>query len=231
MNRPTALLAGHLLRELPDSEQPLNRLTRYGVGALSYAELLQIVLGAGEEPLGFELVATFKTLVALARTGLPELQAIQGIGLHRAARIQATFELAHRLAREVPNERVQVRSPGDIAQLLMPEMSLLEQEQLRVVLLDTKNRVMGIVMVYQGSVHTNVIRVGELFREAIRRNCSGVVIVHNHPSGEPTPSPEDVSVTRECVKAGQLLDIDVMDHLVIGEHGRFVSLKERGLGF
>ncbi len=112
----------------------------------------------------------------------------------------------------------------------MTEMGLLEQEQLRVMLLDTKNRVTATETVYQGSLNTSLIRVGELFREAIRANCAALIVLHNHPSGDPSPSPEDVAVTRQIVQAGQLLDIEVLDHLIIGRQ-RFVSLKERGLGF
>lgn len=220
----------HLLRELPFEEQPIPRLLRYGAGALSYAELLQVVLGVSDEPIGFELVSEYKSLASIARAGMYELQKFNGIGQQRAARLQATFELGVRLAKELPSDRPRITSPADIAQMVMPEMCLLDQEQMRVVLLDTKNRVNGIVTAYQGSVHTTVVRIGELFREAIRRNCNGMVIVHNHPSGDATPSPEDAAVTREIVKAGQLLDIDVLDHLVIGDQ-RFVSLKERGLGF
>lgn len=113
----------------------------------------------------------------------------------------------------------------------MPEMSLLEQEHLRTILLDTKNHVVAIPTIYVGSVNTTMIRVSELFREAIRRNCPAIILVHNHPSGDASPSPEDVMVTKQAVEAGKLLDIDVLDHLVIGNGGRFVSLKERGLGF
>ncbi len=128
-------------------------------------------------------------------------------------------------------ERPLVRSPSDAANLLIPEMAGLEQEQMRVVLLNTKNRVLGIPLVYQGSLHTTVIRVGELFRDAVRLNAAAVIVAHNHPSGDPTPSPEDVAVTTEIVKSGKLLDIDVVDHLVIGAPTSFTSLKERGLGF
>ncbi|MCC7162466.1 MAG: DNA repair protein RadC [Anaerolineae bacterium] len=209
----------------------MQRLLRYGAGALSYAELLQVVLSAGDEPIGFELVSEYKSLGTIARAGLIELQTFNGIGQQRAARLQATFELGKRLAKELPTDRPQVRSPSEIAQLFMPEMSLLEQEQMRILLLDTKNRVAGIVTAYQGSVHTTVIRIAELFREAIRRNVPSIALVHNHPSGDATPSPEDCSITREVVKAGALLDIEIIDHIVIGDHGRFVSLKERGLGF
>ncbi len=112
----------------------------------------------------------------------------------------------------------------------MLEMGLLEQEVMRTVLLNTKNYVIGSPVIYQGSANTAVIRVGELFREAVKHNAVSLIVVHNHPSGDPTPSPEDVAVTREIVQAGKLLDIEVLDHLVIG-HQRFVSLKERGLGF
>ena len=112
----------------------------------------------------------------------------------------------------------------------MTEKGLLEQEQLRVILLDTKNRLLATPTIDEGSLNTSLIRVGELFREAIRTNCASLIVLHNHPSGDPTPSPEDVAVTRQIVDAGKLLDVDVLDHLVIGRQ-RFVSLKERGLGF
>jgi DNA repair protein RadC len=109
-------------------------------------------------------------------------------------------------------------------------MSALEQEELRVILLDTRNSVMDVVTVYKGSLNSSQVRVGELFKEAIRRNAAAVILIHNHPSGDPTPSPDDVAVTRSLVEAGKLLDIDVLDHLVIG-NCQYVSLKERGLGF
>jgi DNA repair protein RadC len=109
-------------------------------------------------------------------------------------------------------------------------MSALEQEHLRMLLLDRRNRVMEITEVYRGSVSSSQVRVGEIFKEAIRKNASAVIIAHNHPSGDPTPSPDDVAVTRAIIQAGKLLDVDVLDHLVIGQ-GKWVSLKERGLGF
>jgi DNA repair protein RadC len=113
---------------------------------------------------------------------------------------------------------------------LLYEMSALEQEELRTVLLDVRNRVLETVTLYRGSVSSSQVRVGELFKAAVRRNASNIIVVHNHPSGDPTPSPDDVALTRAIVQAGKLLDIDVLDHLVIGR-GRWVSLKERGLGF
>ena len=218
------------IRELPASEQPLYRLQRAGASALSCAELLQIVLGTNGDS-ARELMATFNSLSALARADAIDLLVILGIGPSRAARIQAVFELARRQASESPEERPQIKSPADLARLLIPEMSGLLQEQMRVVWMNQKHRVIGSETVYQGSVHTTVVRVGELFRQAIRQNCPCIALAHNHPSGDqPDPSPEDVALTRECVKAGNLLDVEIVDHLVISGNG-FVSLRERGLGF
>jgi DNA repair protein RadC len=152
------------------------------------------------------------------------------VGPAKAAQIKAALELGRRLLAENPDERPQVRSPTDAANLVLSEMSLLEQEHMRVLLLDTKNRVVASEDVYKGSLNTSLIRVGEIFRKAIRANSASLIVVHNHPSGDPTPSPEDVAVTRQIVEAGKLLDVDVLDHLIIGQQ-RFVSLKERGLGF
>ena len=131
-------------------------------------------------------------------------------------------------ARGGPNGR-QVRCPEDIADLLAPEMEALPQEQLRVVLLDTRNRVLDEVMIYQGSVHTAAVaRMAELFRDAVIANAPNIVLVHNHPSGDPSPSPEDVKLTKDAAQAAQLLSIDILDHVIIGD-GRFVSLKEQGV--
>lgn len=126
-----------------------------------------------------------------------------------------------------PNGR-QVRCPQDVADLLAPEMEALPQEKLRVILLDTRNRVLDVVMVYQGSVNTAMARMAELFREAIVANAPSVVLVHNHPSGDPEPSPEDVRLTKDAAQAAQLLSIDLLDHVILGQ-GRFLSLKERGV--
>jgi DNA repair protein RadC len=159
-----------------------------------------------------------------------ELTSAKGVGTAKVAQLKAALEIGRRLLLESPEDRPQIRSPADAANLVMTDMSLLEQEHLRVMLLDTKNRVLNTTTVYQGSLNTSLIRVGELFKEAIRCNCASLIVLHNHPSGDPTPSPEDVAVTRQIVAAGKLLDVEVLDHLVIGRQ-RFVSLKERGLGF
>ncbi len=224
-----------MIRDLPPDLRPRERLAYAGPGALSAAELLAIILRVGNRGesairMAERLLIRFGGVAGLARCSYDELCQEHGLGPAKATQIKAALELGKRLAAASPHEQPQVRSPADVANLVMLEMGLLEQEQLRVVLLDTKNSVIRLATVYTGSLNTAVVRVGEIFREAIRVNCASLIIVHNHPSGDPTPSPEDVRVTEMIVEAGRLLDIAVLDHLVIGRN-RFVSLKERRLGF
>ena len=219
------------IKELPESERPVNRLHHYGARSLSTTELLAILLGNPHQLQDASaLLAAFENLVGVAQAPGAELQRQPGVGATTAARLKAALELGMRLTME-RNHADRIRSPADAANLLMPEMSLLEQEQLRTILLDTKNHVLAIPTVYVGSVNTTMIRVAEVFREAIRRNCPALIVCHNHPSGDPSPSPEDVMVTKQIVEAGKLLDVECLDHIVLGKGGKFVSLKERGLGF
>jgi len=129
-----------------------------------------------------------------------------------------------------PRQRERIRSPADAAAMLMVQMGHLEQEELWTVLLNIKNHVVGIVTIYRGSIDRSLVRVSEIYKPALRRNSAAIIVVHNHPSGEPEPSPEDVLLTRHLVDAGKLLEIDLLDHLVIGQ-GRWISMRERGLGF
>ncbi len=215
-----------MIRDLPTGERPRERLLHYGAGALSTSELLAIILrvGTGGENVvrvAEKLLARHDGLPGLAQATIQELCQDRGVGEAKAIQVKAALELGRRLLVAAPHERPQIRQPADAANLLMAEMSLLSQEHLRTVLLDTRNRV---------SLNAASVRVGEVFREAIRATSAAMIVVHNHPSGDPTPSPEDVQVTRQMVEAGSLLNIDVLDHLIIGRQ-RFVSMKERGLGF
>jgi DNA repair protein RadC len=220
-----------LLRETPINEQALARLERSGPSVLSIAELLQIFLDGRSDPLlPLRVLNRWSTLSELAHANPSDLLSVEGMSRMRLARLRAALELGRRMLTEPLQDRPLVRSPADAAALLIPEMAGQEQEQMRVVLLNTKNRVLGIPLVYQGSLHTTVIRVGELFRDAVRQNAAAVIIAHSHPSGDPTPSPQDLTCNREIVEAGKLLDCDVVDHLIIGAHN-WVSMKERGLGF
>ena len=230
-----APLYSPMIRDLPTELRPRERMLYAGAGALSDAELLAIILrmGARNENvirMAERILTEFGGFVGLARATFEELCQSHGVGEAKATQIKAALEMGRRLAATAPEERTQVRSPADVANLVMLEMGLLEQEELRVALLDTKNYIMRIARIYAGSLNTAVVRIGEVFRAAIRANCAAIIILHNHPSGDPTPSPEDVRVTEMIIEAGRLLDIDVLDHLVIGRN-RFVSLKERGLGF
>jgi len=209
-------------------ETPANRIYRQGAPAASTLELLGAILRNPDTALA--LLNRFPTLGDLARATPFDLESAPGVGPGGVAAIKAAFELGRRLTISSNGERFTITSPADAANLLMGEMSVLEQETMRVILLDTRCRVVSIQTVYQGSLNTTHVRVAELFREAIRANCATIIVAHNHPSGDPSPSPEDVAMTREIVSAGKLLGIEVLDHLVIGQ-GRFASLKERGLGF
>ncbi len=223
------------ITDIQESDRPRERLVRLGAPALSDAELLAILLRVGVEgenavQLGLRLLQNLGGIPGLHRSSIEEVCSQKGIGLAKAAQIKAAIELGRRLNVAFPDERPAISSPADAAGLLQYEMSALEQEELRVILLDTRNRVVKIEAVYKGSLNSSQIRVGELFKLAIRANAAAMIAIHNHPSGDPTPSPDDVAVTRTIIQAGKLLDIEVLDHIIIGM-GRFVSLKERGLGF
>ena len=166
----------------------------------------------------------------LFRLDVAELARVRGLGDAKAVRVKAALELERRLAALFPEERPPVGSPEDVANLLGIEMAALEQEQLRVVLLDTKHRILGTRTLLQERVNQAQVRVAEVFRDAVRQQATAIVAVPNHPSGDPTPSAADVALTVEIVAAGQLLDIELLDHLIIGQ-GRWLSLKRLGLGF
>jgi DNA repair protein RadC len=223
------------ITDLDQAERPRERLAKLGPQALSTAELLAILLrvgvvGENAVQVGQRLLQSLGGLGGLQRASYGEVCSQHGVGPAKAAQIKAAIELGRRLVVETPEERPAIHSPADAATLVQYEMSALEQEELRVILLDTRNRVIDIASVYRGSLNSSQVRVGELFKTAIRCNCAALIVVHNHPSGDPAPSPDDIAITRALVQAGKLLDVEVLDHLVIGR-GRYVSLKERGLGF
>lgn len=219
-----------ILKTMPLREQPAYRITQDPT-ACNITELMAAVIGGAKQiELSQALLARFDGNIRRLYQAHPsELAKVKGIHQATAIRIKAALNLGLRLS--MPgDERTAINSPADAAALVQAEMSLLEKEHLRTILLDRRNRVLEIVEVYQGSVNSSQVRVGEVFQAAISRHASALILIHNHPSGDPTPSPDDVAVTRAIVQAGKLLDIDLLDHLVIGQ-GKWVSLKERGLGF
>jgi len=223
------------VRELPAAERPRERLSLRGPAGLSAAELIAVVWGTGSAgrsamDLAEDALARHASVGALARASDIELAAIPGVGAAKAARLSAAFELGRRSVADWPVGRWAIRSPRDVAERLMVEMGRLEREELRVLSLNAKNVVQRVSVCYVGNVSASLVRVGELFRDAVRLDASGIVLAHNHPSGDPTPSPDDLHLTAEAIAAGRILDVDVLDHVVIG-HDAWVSLRDRGVTF
>lgn len=216
---------------LPGREQPAQRVLADS-RACSTIELLAALIGGQRQiETATDLLACFGTLAQITAASVAEIAAVRGMNRTSAARLKAALEIGLRATHEEP-ERTQINGPADAAAVLRPFFMGQEQEFVYVLLLDTRNRIIcRPVLIYKGSVNTSMIRIGELFREAVRRNASSIILAHGHPSGDPSPSADDVAVTRLIVEAGRLLDIPAHDHLILGAGSRFVSLKERGLGF
>ncbi len=217
------------IRELPPHERPASRIADYGPDALSDAELLALVSGQHDLEVCAQCLRECQGWIGLLRADMRAVAASIGTP-RKAASLKAALEIGRRLAIAGYADRFQVTSPADVAKLFMVEMLALDQEELWVAALDTKNRLMKVSKVYRGSVNTAMIRVGEVFKEALRLNATSIIVAHNHPSADPTPSPEDILVTRQIVEAGKLLDVETLDHLILAG-SRYVSLRERGLGF
>lgn len=223
------------IADLPTDDRPRERLAKLGAQALSSAELLAILLRVGVQgesavQVGQRLLKNWEGLRGLHRASFRELCSEHGIGEAKTAQIKAAIELGRRLALENPEERPTINSPADAAALVQYEMGALEKEEMRAILLNTRNGVLDIITVAHGSLNAAQIRVAEVFTPAVRRNAAALIVIHNHPSGDPTPSPEDIAITRALIEAGQLLNIEVLDHLVIGA-GKHISLKEKKLAF
>ena len=217
------------ISEIPREERPSYKIEQHPQ-AMSPRELLALLIGGENQiEIAGELYKSCDgNLRKLGKEYTPE--DVEGIGKVTSDRILAAIQLGQRLAAPSDNDKVVIHSPEDAADLVQYEMSALIQEELRVILLNTRNHVIKIVTIYRGSLNSSQVRVGEIFRPAIRLNAAAIIVVHNHPSQCCDPSPEDLSITKAIVKAGKLLDVAVLDHLIIGGNS-FVSLNRRGLGF
>lgn len=219
---------------MPPSQRPRERLRHHGAGQLSTAELLAIVIGSGGAghsaiEIGHEILRHGGgSLRALASRPVAELTTIAGVGLARSTVVHAALELARRWAEEVAPPRPPVRGPLDVVALLAPRLADLTVEELHVLVLDAQHRMTRDVTVTRGLLNSSPVHAREVFREAIAESAAAVVLVHNHPSGDPTPSPDDLRVTTELVAAGRVVDIPVYDHVIIGR-GCHVSLSEHGV--
>ena len=228
---PVKILYHATVHDMPNDERPRERLQHYGSQALSTSELLAIILRTGTTrenviELASKLLAKYGGLAGLMRAEFGELCNEHGLGEAKAAQLKAALEIGRRMGTLQNEERYQIRSSADAANLVMQDMMYLDHEQMRILVLDTKNQVIENITRYQGTVNSSVLRTAEVFRPAVIRNCPSVIVCHNHPSGDPSPSPEDIAVTRQLVEAGIHLDIELVDHIIIGSH-RFISLKER----
>jgi DNA repair protein RadC len=222
------------INRLPDSERPRERLLQHGPKVLSNVELLAIILRTGTASenvlrLSERILAHYGGVHGLASAALGELEQFNGLGTAKVAQIAAALELGRRAATSIPEDRPQIQKAADAAALVQ-DMRDLQQEHVRVILLDSQRRVVTISTVYIGTLYASVLRAAEIFREAVTRNCPALILVHNHPSGSPNPSPEDIQITQSLLAAGKLLDIQFLDHLIIGQQ-KWVSLKELGLAF
>lgn len=223
------------VRDLPVAERPRERLLATGARFLSNAELIAVLLrtgAAGENVLQLSgrLLAKFAGLRGLAHASVAELCGLRGISETKACQLLAALELGRRSASLGPAERPAIRTPEDVDLLLRAELAPLPQERLCVLLLNTKQELLRVHEVYQGTVNSASVRIAEVLRPAIKENCPNIIVVHNHPSGDPNPSSEDIRVTRRLARSATTMDIDLHDHVIIAARG-FVSMQRRGLGF
>ncbi len=221
------------MRDLPDELKPRERMALSGIGALSNAELLALILGTGSKhenalDMCTRILAEAKGWRGLVTLSPAELENIRGIGRAKACQIQAVFEIGRRMAAAVPETKKSVRCPQDIADLVMEEMRYLDKEHFRIIPLNIKNQVLEIVPVSIGSLNSSPVHPREVFKHAIKLSSAAIILVHNHPSGDPTPSREDLEVTKRLAEGGKLLGIEVLDHIIIGDK-QYASLKEKGV--
>ena len=224
-----------LIRDMPEGERPRERLAKYGPDALSNPELIAILLRTGVKGesvlnMSYRLLSEFKGLEKMGRASFSDLCELNGISEAKACQLLAAFELGRRMVSLSPEERPLINSSHDVVRLMGADMNYRDQEHLRVLLLSSKGEVVSTHEVYKGTVNSAEVRVAEVLRPAIRENCPSIIVVHNHPSGDPTPSGPDVIITRQINQAAEMMGIDLLDHVVIGGQSH-VSMKDRGLGF
>lgn len=220
------------IRDVHEADRPRERLIRQGAKSLSNQELIAILLGTGTKMESVLAVANrvllnFEKLHNLKHATLEEMKDIKGIGEAKAVLLLAAIELGRRLASKDLEERYTIRSPEDAAMYLMQDMTSLQQEHFVCLFLNVKNQVLHKQTIFVGSLNASIVHPREIFREAVKRSAAAIICSHNHPSGVPTPSPEDIDVTNRLYEAGQIIGVDLLDHVIIGDH-QFISMKEKG---
>lgn len=219
------------IKDYPEQVRPREKLLALGSDALSDQELLAILIRTGtKEKSALDLAQVLLTtggLVHLAQVSVEELRQERGMGLAKAAQLKAAVELGRRIARQNPGPRPVIHTPQEAAQLVMAEMSYLDREHFKVINLNTKNQVIAIDTVSIGSLNASLVHPREVFKLPLKRSAASLILLHNHPSGDTRPSPEDIAITTRLCEAGQLLGLTVVDHLIIGQNNYF-SMKEKG---
>ncbi|MGP4074549.1 RadC family protein [Halobacillus sp. K22] len=221
-----------MIKDVPKEDRPRERLLEIGPSHLSNQELLAILLGSGTKresvmDLAQRLLIHFEGILLLKDATLEELTAIRGIGVAKAVLIMSAIEIGKRMQQMKPVERYMIRSPEDGADFVMEEMRDLKQEHFICLFLNTKNQVLHRQTIFIGSLNASIVHPREVFKEAVKRSAASIICAHNHPSGDPTPSQEDIQVTRRLQECGKMIGIELLDHLVIGDR-KFISLKEKG---
>ncbi|WP_010531128.1 RadC family protein [Lentibacillus jeotgali] len=221
-----------MIKDVPEEDRPRERFLKHGPGHLSNQELLAILIGSGTKKesvmaLSNRILMHFEGLNLLKEATIEELTAIKGIGMAKGVLLLSSLELGKRMNRYKPDDRYVIRSPEDGADYIMEDMRLLNQEHFVVLFLNTKNQVIHRQTIFIGSLNASIVHPREIYREAVKRSAASIICAHNHPSGDPAPSQEDIHVTRRLVESGKMIGIELLDHLVIGDR-KFISLKEKG---
>ncbi|MFN0150688.1 MAG: DNA repair protein RadC [bacterium] len=222
-----------LVEVLPAEDRPRERLLRLGVRALSGTEILALLLGTGAHgasalDVASDLIRQFGSLRAVAEAEPLVLSQVAGVGSVKASRMKAAAEFGRRVVSHSAEPMPTIRSPEDVARLLMDEMRTLDREHFREILLNSKNRVLSVETISVGTLNASIVHPREGLKPAIMKSAAAIILVHNHPTGVPTPSQEDIAITRRFVKAGEIVGIDILDHVIIG-NGQYQSLKELGV--
>lgn len=220
------------IKDLPPEMRPREKMEELGPQALTDGELLAIILGSGSRKesaldMANRILAQGQGVRFLAEASMQDLLEIPWIGLAKASQIKAAIELGRRVALEGRRTRPIIQTPDDVAELLMEQLRYLDREHFLALILDTKNHVLATETISIGSLNSAIVHPREIFKPAVKRSAAAVILVHNHPSGDPTPSPEDIAVTERIIEGGKLLGIDVLDHIIIGDQ-RYYSLKRQG---
>lgn len=224
----------YTIKDLPLSERPREKLISHGVEALSNAELLALIIKVGnQEETAIEVAQKIlsrdnRGIAYLSDVSLEELMEVKGIGESKACQILATIEIGKRLNRVGPQDKVKVSSPIVLVNLLMDEMRYLCKEHFKIAILDTKNQILAIENISIGTLNASIVHPRDVFKISIKRNANSIILIHNHPSGDPNPSNEDISITNRLIDAGNLIGIKVLDHIIIGDN-KYISFKEKNL--